>query len=107
MKKLILTLALLSLSSCAIEYSASAVQYDDLYVRRHYDWNTNNYAWYQYRRSYVYPSPYTGFYPYERIVVAPIVVVPKSNDHQYGKRPSRESLPNRAPSTVSPRRGRN
>lgn len=110
MRTILLVLISTLFSSCAIEYSASAVDYDDLYVTRHYDWHTNSYRWYQYQRSYVYPSPYNGLYPYERVIVTPIIVVPQQQkNHEYGKRPTRESIPNHnhAPSISGPRRGRN
>ena len=106
MKKLSVILLALIFSSCVLDYSLVSGDYDDLYARRHYDYNTNTWMWYQYQRSYVYPSPYNGFYPYERIIVTPLVV-PQNKNYEYGKRPSRESIPNHAPTISGPRRGRN
>lgn len=107
MKKLSMLLVCLLLSSCVLDYSLVSGDYDDLYARRHYDWYTNSYRWYQYQRSYIYPS-YWNPYPYERIVVTPMIVVPQTQEqYQTGKRPDRGSLPNHNRNQTTPRRGRN
>ena len=96
---------LFAVSSCIVEQNL--VDTDDLYITKHYDIATRNYSWYENRRTYVYPS-YWNPYPYEMIVVRPIVVVPRIQEqYQTGKRPDRGSLPNHNGNQTTPRRGRN
>ena len=91
------------LSSCVFSSYPLGVDTDDTYVMRHYNWNTNAYAWHLYQNSYVWPSPYFGGYPYQSVVVRPIIVVPQERALQPGKRPDRESLPNHPPRSTAPR----
>lgn len=94
---------LLCLTSCTVQQVL--VDTDDLYFTKQYNASTRTYTWFENRSSYVYPS-YWNPYPYEMIVVRPIVVLPQT--HQTGKRLSRESISNHpAPRMQTQRRGRN
>ena len=104
MKKLSALLLSVLLSSCAIDYSLVTGDFDDMYVMRHYNYGTRTWDWYQYSRSYVYPSFYNP-YPHQVIVVRPMPQ--PQNNYTYEKRPSRQSLPGQRSPLSSPGRGRN
>lgn len=88
----------LILVSCAPVLTT--VDYDDLYVRRHYNYQ-RRFNSYPYRESYLYPPAYYNypwFYPQQDIIIQKFYTTPdQERQLTPGKRPDRESSP-RTPS---------
>lgn len=111
MKSFLITLVLLLIllvfaASCSMKLVATEDwDWDDVYVRRHYNYYARPTYVHPYYDSYYFaPRSYLGPTYYVIPNARPIVVVPKQEKVEYGKRPSREGNSKPSPYMANPRR---